>query len=370
MNLYCPFCNKDCISTKCIMWENGCLIISFLYRSNENSKKIPLEEITNKTTEELAEELFQFALNEIKELPDIDIYDINKLFWLNKNIDEYLLPNDLKLKLNKAEIIAKYKLEHYDRREIDDLEDDISDEDDSEDSVEEVVNSLRDLVIKKQAPEILRNPSSEELAEKIVLYANDKFPNMNVSRDLAIESYLESIGYKRYNLPIDVRVKLENAEKYIIEKFNEKKLISIFPEIIDEDPNKLANKILEIAKKRYTDNFGTWSIENTLNNIFMDNNISFHSLSMHNRSSLEKAKNLAKEIIRNEERNIREQEKISLPSTVDLFCNWARKHDFTKITLGDTDAFLSENNMFLSKESKRDLYVRTNVILKTKNKEL
>lgn len=459
MDKYCPFYQKECIGAKCVLWEDECLLISFLRRSKEISKKtspeeirntsieelteellqftlkelkeipdlsiydinelfwlnkniekyslvtnlkikvkkaetivaskikeiknnhknelnisppkieiknkIP-EEIINATTEELAEELFEFSLKELKDFPGMDIYDINELFWQNKNIDEYLLSNDLKLKLKKAEIIAKYKLEHYDRKEIDDLEDYSAKEDDLEDSFEEVVTSLSDLVIKKKAPKILRNPSPEELAETIVSYTNETFPQMDVSLDLAIESYLESIGYKRYNLPMDIRVKIENAEKFIVEKLNEKKLMSILPEILNDDPNELANKIVDLHRERYPDHLDIWLIDNTINNLFYNNKISSSMLSTKNLSILENAKNIAKEIIKEEKKRIFEKEKKEVTDLIDLFYNWAKENGFNKVTLADTDAFLNESEIELSYSARRDLYSRTNVKLKSK----
>jgi len=459
MEIYCPLYQKECITTNCIMWKEECLLLSFLIRSKEASnKKVPEEiinatadelaeellqftlkeleenpylsiydinelfwlnkniekyslttelklkikkvetvvqskikeiknkhknelnappltqieiekkepeEIINATVEELAEELFDFALNEMKEIPDMDIYDINELFWLNKNIEKYFLSGEIKAKIKKVEIIVKDKLEHYDRKEIEDLEDEISEEDDLEDSFQEVVTSLSDIVIKKKAPEILRNPSPEELATTIVAYTGEKFPHMEISLNLAIESYLESIGYKRYNLPMDIRVKIENAEKLIVEKLNEKKLISILPEILDDDPNKIANKIIEIIKDKYPDQYGVWRIDNSINDFLYDNNIHFSSLSIKNKALLDKAKNLAREIIKEEEIKIKEQENAALAPTIDLFYNWAIKHNLKKVTLADTDAFLSETGIILSYESRRNLYARTNIIFKS-----
>ena len=85
---------------------------------------------------------------------------------------------------------------------------------------------------------------------------------------------------------------------------------------------------------------------------------------------IEKAQLLARDGIRKrneDKKRIRlESEKGELPSLVGRCCDWAISKGFKKVTIADVDAFVLVNEFDLLQETKRSLYVMTNVQLKSK----
>ena len=418
MNLYCPFCNKDCISTKCIMWENGCLIISFLYRSNENSKKISLEEITNKTTEELAEELFQFALNEIKELPDIDIYDISELFWLNKNVVKFSLSNDLKAKIKKVELIVKDKLESFrnkDKKEFirpqtqmgtngKSLEEitNKTTEELAEELFQFALNEIKELpdidiydiselfwlnknvvkfslsndlkakikkvelIVKDKLEEYenkyekndkadLKDLTSEELAEDIFLLWKNESGNQELSRDTIYTLFWKSRGINQWTSDINESLKIAKAQKLVDEKI----FLSKLPfDIKTVPPEKIIGFAYDFGKIKYQgmSNMGCDDIVRGYISSFLSYSIVYKLPNIQEKIRLvmEMAKSIILEI---------ENPEVEL--LIESFYSWSINNGFKRITLADADVFLLSNKRFLSKESKRILCAKTNIKLKS-----
>ncbi len=136
MNAFCPFINDKCRGNKCVMWEdNGCVIVNFmksftelsegdvilpvveednrtpdLYSELKREANIP-EEIKTASPEELAAELVSFIKTEFPEAKRTRVRDISIIFWEIKNVERWGIPPDIRLKLEKAEMLAKRQLE-------------------------------------------------------------------------------------------------------------------------------------------------------------------------------------------------------------------------------------------------------------------
>jgi hypothetical protein len=132
MNMFCPLVREKCKGSECVMWKDGkCLVITFIenfgqlpegefeghipiptgYEHEEISQRGIPGEIKSATPEELAAELVSFAKKEFPDEERMWLRNIATLFWESKKIERWSLPPDIKLKIEKAEILAQRQLE-------------------------------------------------------------------------------------------------------------------------------------------------------------------------------------------------------------------------------------------------------------------
>lgn len=331
MDILCPFYQKECITTKCVMWEDECLLISFLHRSKKiSNKKVP-EEILNSTAEELASEIISFYKKEFPEGVDMNYWDVITIFWKSKGIDIYELPKEISTKINIANALTKSKLKNY-----------IGNKNNKNDSNVE----LRDII----------ELTSEELAEDIFLFWKNNSSNGELPMHTVYDLFWRSIGVDQWTPDISQRVKISNAQKLADEKI----IIDKLPyNIKTAPPEKIIEFAYDFAKNKYTgsSNIGSSYIIMDYISSFLPSSIAFNNPSFQEKIRI--VRDMAQSIIL-------EKENPEVELLIDSFYNWSINNGFKKVTLSDTDAFLSSNKKFLTKESKRILYAKTNVKLKSR----
>jgi len=113
------------------MFRNeNCLIVSFLQSISEGVH--PSEEIVEtseivhtgfrreaevpdwiktRTPEELAVEMLEFKKKEFSDDENLGFHIISNFFWANKGIESYLMPSDIRLKIDRANILARREIE-------------------------------------------------------------------------------------------------------------------------------------------------------------------------------------------------------------------------------------------------------------------
>jgi len=135
MNTFCPFFKEKCKGNECVMWKDEkCLIIAFMENlaqppeeehEEELGDRMPVvieptglvekevpDEIKSATPEELAAELIAFAKKEFPDKERVFIRgDVGRLFWGSKNVERWSAPADIRLKMEKAEMLAQRQLE-------------------------------------------------------------------------------------------------------------------------------------------------------------------------------------------------------------------------------------------------------------------
>lgn len=128
MNTFCPFFKETCKGNECVMWrDEACLIVSFLQIASEGVPspeqimetsriEIHREEaevpdwIKTRTAEELAVEILEFKKKEFPEDEYLGLHTISNLFWENKGIEHYQMPSEIRLKINRANILARTQI--------------------------------------------------------------------------------------------------------------------------------------------------------------------------------------------------------------------------------------------------------------------
>jgi ribosomal protein L31E len=127
MSTFCPIIKEQCKAEECMAWrDDKCLIFSYLetlvalpYRESDEEddelefseqRKVP-EHIKSATPEELATELVAFAKREFAHEEMIWIPEVAEFFWEKKGIEKWDMPADIRLKLEKAESLAKQQIE-------------------------------------------------------------------------------------------------------------------------------------------------------------------------------------------------------------------------------------------------------------------
>lgn len=125
MNTFYPFFKEKCRGNECVMFRNGeCLIVSFLQSVSEGvppsveimepsgiefhrrEAEVP-DWIKTRTPEELAVEMLEFKKKEFSEDENLGFHTISNFFWKNKGIESYLMPSDIRLKVERANILAR-----------------------------------------------------------------------------------------------------------------------------------------------------------------------------------------------------------------------------------------------------------------------
>ena len=128
MNTFCPFFKETCKGNECVMWRNEtCLIVSFLQITSEG---VPSSEeimessgiefhrkeaevpdwIKTRTAEELAVEMLEFKKKEFSEDEKLGFHTISNFFWNSKGVERFLMPTDIRLKVEKANILAQKEI--------------------------------------------------------------------------------------------------------------------------------------------------------------------------------------------------------------------------------------------------------------------
>lgn len=127
MKTFCPFFKETCKGNECVMFKNGeCLIVSFLQIASEgvpspegimtSGIEIRREEaevpdwIKTRTAEELAVEILEFKKKEFSEDENLGFHTISNFFWKSKGIERYLMPSDIELKVERANILARREI--------------------------------------------------------------------------------------------------------------------------------------------------------------------------------------------------------------------------------------------------------------------
>ena len=127
MKTFCPFFKETCKGNECVMFKNGeCLIVSFLQIASEgvpsseeimaSGIEIHREEaevpdwIKTRTAEELAVEILEFKKKEFSEDENLGFHAISNFFWKSKGIERYLMPSDIELKVERANILARREI--------------------------------------------------------------------------------------------------------------------------------------------------------------------------------------------------------------------------------------------------------------------
>jgi len=127
MKTFCPFFKETCKGNECVMFKNGeCLIVSFLQIASEgvpspeeimtSGIEIHREEaevpdwIKTRTAEELAVEILEFKKKEFSEDENLGFHTISNFFWKSKGIERYLMPSDIELKVERANILARREI--------------------------------------------------------------------------------------------------------------------------------------------------------------------------------------------------------------------------------------------------------------------
>ena len=127
MNTFCPFFKETCRGNECVMFRNEeCLFVSYLQNVSEG---IPSEEIIERsriefhreeaevpdwiktrTPEELAVEMLEFNKKEFSEDEHFGFHTISNFFWKSKGIERFLMPSDIQLKIERANILARREI--------------------------------------------------------------------------------------------------------------------------------------------------------------------------------------------------------------------------------------------------------------------
>ena len=122
--VFCPLIRTVCHGEGCILWKSeACLLSSFVELVSTpragKAEELDVEErisseIEVTTPEQLAVELVAFARGQFPEDKDMTarLYRVKNVFWASKGLAETLsLPSEIRLKVEKAEMLAERKLE-------------------------------------------------------------------------------------------------------------------------------------------------------------------------------------------------------------------------------------------------------------------
>jgi hypothetical protein len=132
---FCPFLKEKCKGNECVMWKSEeCILVSFLERVQE-SFSLPPEEmllpkekvesgsmilhreeakvpdwLKTRTPEELAVEMIDFIKKEFSEDEGYSYHTAFRYFWESKGVQDFLLPSEARLKIQRAEFLAEREL--------------------------------------------------------------------------------------------------------------------------------------------------------------------------------------------------------------------------------------------------------------------
>ena len=137
----CPFFKEDCHGNRCVMWQNEeCVIVRFLRLVQDfamSGEKMPSsEEPTEKTStilngeeqeapdwlkpaslETLAKEIIEFKESKFPEIrvgltfrSRSDFHNFLFNYWSQKGVSKYMMPSEIRTKINDAERLAEQEL--------------------------------------------------------------------------------------------------------------------------------------------------------------------------------------------------------------------------------------------------------------------
>lgn len=131
---------------------------------------------------------------------------------------------------------------------------------------------------------------------------------------------------------------------------------------------EIAEEILEFKKKTFPEE-GHLSIFTVSNFFWEKHGIEQFRMPSEIRLRMQQADTLAQIMARNEQEKMKnerlEKESAELPSLVSRCVDWARTNGLKRLTVADVDAYILERNLDLLKETRRAIYAKTNVELKS-----
>jgi hypothetical protein len=131
---------------------------------------------------------------------------------------------------------------------------------------------------------------------------------------------------------------------------------------------EIAEDILEFKRKTFPEE-ERLSIYTVSNFFWEKHGIEQFRLPSEIRLKIHQADTLAQIMIRKEEENKKkermEKENAELPSLVSHCVDWARTNGLKRLNVADVDAYILERNLDLLKETKRAIYAKANVELKS-----
>ena len=135
INTFCPFLRETCKGNECIMFrDEECLLVSFLQAVREGAPtpeegmpsmqegiergglilhreeaEVP-DWIKKRTPEELAVEILEFVKKEFPEEEWFGFHLASRYFWESKGVQEYMMPSEVQLKIQRANFLAQKEL--------------------------------------------------------------------------------------------------------------------------------------------------------------------------------------------------------------------------------------------------------------------
>lgn len=132
-NSFCPFLKETCKGNECVMFRNEeCLLVSFFKTGQEVSEPegIPSIEagiqrgglilrreeaevpdwMKKQTPEELAVEMLDFIKKECPKDEGFSYHTAFRYFWENRGVQEFLLPPEARLKIQRAQFLAEKEI--------------------------------------------------------------------------------------------------------------------------------------------------------------------------------------------------------------------------------------------------------------------
>lgn len=131
MDTLCPFFKETCHGNQCVMWKNEeCLLVSFLQNVSSDSplaedtmppsmvERIPFQReeteipkwLQTSTPEEIAVEILDFKKKEFPEDTYFGFHTISRHYWSNKGFSKFLMPPEIQIKIEKAELLAEKEI--------------------------------------------------------------------------------------------------------------------------------------------------------------------------------------------------------------------------------------------------------------------
>ncbi len=141
----------------------------------------------------------------------------------------------------------------------------------------------------------------------------------------------------------------------------------MYDEIESISAEELAAEIVTFAQREFPDEKMSFALNVATTQILHDKKIvNRFTVPLEINLKIQKAQMLAEKQFEAKEKEKLVLEKKELPSIVDACYDWARSQGLAKLTLGEVEVFLAENDRELLKQSKKLLWSMVNVKLKTR----
>lgn len=233
MAMFCPIIKDNCKRSECLAWKDEqCLIFNFLSLRVEElvpdaelNPTIP-NEITLATSEDLAEELFVFAMK-IATPDDDDILtdDILESFWESKKINSLNIPEKIEKKIQRVENLAQQKIDREQRERQ-----------------KKILEPLMSMTAEKLADEIFAFAVEESSFDDV---DDEYFPTNDV-----FQYFWEQKKIDKWDVPKSLELKIERAEKIASDKLNEKQR-ERYQDVLDKEQAELPRLVSECMKWAY-----------------------------------------------------------------------------------------------------------------------